>query len=80
MDSIQKDGLFWLPHNPGREVGGRLTFSPPDGFELHLFGSLRSNLGGRSHDSLPLLIHGVCWQPAKVAHIETREIRGRMEA
>ena len=59
MDSIQKDGLFWLPHNPEKDVGGRLTFSPQDGLELHLFGSLRSNPNSRLHSSLPLLIHGV---------------------
>ena len=59
MDSIQKDGLFWLPHDPGREVGGRLTFSPQDGLELHLFGSLSSNPKLEPHNSLPLLVHGV---------------------
>jgi len=59
MNPVQIDGLFWLPHDSGREVGGRLTFSRQDGLELHLFGSLRSSPNSRLDNSLPLLIHGV---------------------
>ena len=36
-----------------------MTFSPQDGLELHLFGSLRSNPESELYNSLPLLIHGV---------------------
>lgn len=42
MQSLQREGLFWLPDNPTRKVGGRLTFDPQDGLQLQLFGSLLS--------------------------------------
>ena len=42
MQSLQRDGLFWLPDNPTKKVGGRLTFDSQDGLQLQLIGSLQS--------------------------------------
>lgn len=41
-DNLEVRGQWWLPGRADRKVPGILTFSPEDGPELSLFGSLRS--------------------------------------
>ena len=40
METLDLEGMFWLPGNPGRKVAGRFTFNDADGPELKLIGSL----------------------------------------
>ena len=40
METLETDGLFWLTNKPENKIAGRLTFSPIDGAELKLIGSL----------------------------------------
>ena len=39
METLDLEGMFWLPANPDRKVAGRLTFNDADGPELRLIGS-----------------------------------------
>ena len=51
METLDLEGMFWLPVNPGRKVAGRLTFNDTDGPELRLIGSFHDPnevLAGRS--------------------------------
>jgi hypothetical protein len=41
-DNLEVQGQWWLPGRADRKVPGILSFSPKDGAELSLFGSLRS--------------------------------------
>jgi hypothetical protein len=41
MEELNEVGEWWLPSQPDRKVGGRLTFSVDDGARLSLIGSLR---------------------------------------
>ena len=40
METLDLEGMFWLPGNPGRKIAGRFTFNDADGPELRLIGSL----------------------------------------
>ena len=40
-DNLEVRGQWWLPGRADRKIPGILTFSPEDGAELSLFGSLR---------------------------------------
>ena len=39
METLDLEGMFWLPGNPDRKVAGRLEFSDADGPDLRLIGS-----------------------------------------
>ena len=62
MQSLQREGVFWLPDNPTRKVGGRLTFDPQDGLQLQLFGSLQGVKELELGDTMPICIHGTTTQ------------------
>ena len=62
MQSLQRDGLFWLPNNPAMKVGGRLTFDPQDGLQLQLFDSLQGVKELELDHTMPICIHGITTQ------------------
>ena len=68
MQSLQRDGLFWLPNNPERRVGGQLTFDPQHGLQLQLFGSLQSIEFPESSGIPHLNVHGVTKQGEVTLH------------
>ena len=40
METLELEGMFWLPGNPAKKVAGRFTFNDANGPELRLIGSL----------------------------------------
>lgn len=62
IQSLQRDGLFWLPNHPERKVGGRLTLDPQDGLQLQLFGTLQGVKELELGDMIPICIHGITTQ------------------
>ena len=59
MQSLQRDGLFWLPNNPARKVGGRLTLDSQDGLQLQLFGSLQGVKELELDHMMPICIRAI---------------------
>ena len=43
MVALDLAGEWWLPSQPDRKIGGRLTYSPDDGIELELIGLLNKD-------------------------------------
>lgn len=58
MEAFEAEGIFWKPDNPDRQVGGTLRFSPEEGLELALIGTLTDEPPGGSPIQLPV-IHGM---------------------
>ncbi len=50
LASQEHAGVWWLPSEPGRTVGGRLTFAPAEGLRLDLIGVLGGGRPGVRHD------------------------------
>ena len=64
MRDLNIDGVFWLEETPDDTVAGRLTYTPVDGGDLQLFGSL--------HDTPDL--HKLFAQPIRILGVGDKQL------
>jgi hypothetical protein len=68
-------GVWWLPEDPGREVGGILKFSPGEGARLELTGALKEPASLIRRLSAPELIFGKVFGRGKVTLYRCLEVK-----